>query len=45
MVSITTRKPYQTPELVVHGSVEKITESAKKPLGQGDNGFSGIMNA
>ncbi|MDQ7782787.1 MAG: lasso RiPP family leader peptide-containing protein [Desulfomonilaceae bacterium] len=31
------KKPYETPELVVHGSVEKITEE-QKGTGQEDGG-------
>lgn len=40
MVTTIEKRPYQTPKLTVHGSVEKITET--KPTGQGD-GYNGSL--
>jgi hypothetical protein len=36
MRELVVKKPYSTPELIVHGAVEKITEE-KKGSGQQDN--------
>ncbi len=39
------KKPYQTPEFIAHGSVEKITEqTAKKTPGSADGQGSRILN-
>ena len=29
------RKPYESPKITVHGTIEKITEGIGEPLGEG----------
>gem|GEM_PF-3001678 len=44
MKSSLKKMPYQTPNLLVHGSVEKITEIENKTPGSADGRGSGILN-